>query len=204
MTVIKWILPLSLLVFSSCKLTKSGTTSKKGNTSIACSGLEITNPHFSWMNEKDDALNGYTEKPLPKDYKVYSIDSTQLVNFFTYAKTHPKDTSLKILIPLPSPIGCQLFVLPILKTRSNHDNTFEMTGMWGTGIENKDNKIKINYDGKKLLANVIWDHSYYSALPINYNEKTYYIIYLRKDMVPNNNTPKKTYSPKLTAPLFDK
>ncbi len=202
MRIIKLTLALSLLFCLSCKTAKNTTSGKKGKAGIACADIGIKGPHFDWIIEKDSALKGYTERPLPAAYKVYSIDSEQLHSFLAFATAHPEDTTLQISIPLPEPIGCRIFDLPTTKARPGSNNELIMA-MWGKDNETKQNSIKINFDGKKLFANIAWDAKAYVILPLQFDDKIYYITYLKTD-VPQRPAVKQSASPKIYRQTFDR
>ncbi len=206
MTIIKWTLPLFVLIFLSCKLTKN-TSGNKRNKTIACSGIEIANPHFDWIIEKDSALQGYTESPLPAHYKVYTLDTAQLHGLFAYIKAHPSDTTLRISVPLPEPLGCRVFVIPTIRIKTSADNSSDFFGIWGHDEEKTANAIKISYDSKsmRLFANVKWDTSFYTVASVFYKDKTYYTVFLRTDNAVRNVAPRPMRAnPKRYTPTFDK
>jgi hypothetical protein len=205
MKIIKLTFVLCFLFCLSCKTSqKTASAAKKATRPVACAGLAITSIHFDWIIEKDDALSGYTERPLPKEYKVYSIDSTQLAAFFNYAQEHPNDSGLQISVPLPDPQGCRVFDVPNIKVRPGKDNTF-MTGLTGTDAEIKENTIKMNFDGQQIHASVNWFSMLYVVLPVVYNTKIYYLLYSRASAPPTSTRPAKNSAiPNVYKPMFNK
>ena len=65
-------------------ITKKGADHKHFVPRRSVADKEITTPHFDWVPESEIVLNGYNPMPMAP-FSVYSIDSTQLADFFTLA-----------------------------------------------------------------------------------------------------------------------
>lgn len=179
-----------ILFAVSCSTAKKAATNKNKGT-IACADKQLVGPHFDWRIESEEVLKGYTAKPLPKAYKVYSIDSEQLANFFMVAGSNMRDMPpLNTLIPLPDPTGCQQFELSFANKKTIPGKA-DMVLLKGKGVDTKQNSVSIGYDGEKMFANLACGASSYTVTQVVNNSKPYYIV----AQLPDNNTPKVPQAP---------
>jgi len=189
-----------LLLVGSCVTTKkAGSAQKK----CACANLAQNEPAIHWVMEAKNTLRGYNGN-LPEDYSVYSIDSVELANFFSIVKEKPATIYFNIIMPLPDPLGCQNFELAKGTTRKlGQGKSGELLNFNGVDLPSRQATIKGNYDGEKLAITVNWNNTFYNAMPIKFQDKYYYIIYMRTDIgakkMPVINAPNG-----LTTPVYDK
>jgi hypothetical protein len=178
---------IALGLFSvSCSSTKKAATPAGNgavtNANIACSDLqkEAGEPRLDWIIEKNSVLDNLTTLAKPSSYKVYSLDTNQMRSFFkAYKDAADKQAVLKILLPLPEPVGCRTYtlaesgVMPA-KLKEKYPDIVSLKSKDGTGV-------RLDYDGLKIRAQVTEGADVYVFTPVRNNGTTYYMVYKRSE-----------------------
>ena len=195
------------MAIASCKSSSKSTASENGqNTTerkkMACSDVhvEMNEPHLDWYTENSSVLSRSKEVlVLPKDYKVYSGDSTHLADFFDAIKNNKP---AKTVLPLPQPAGCRLFTV----TNDIKEGNRLPTGMVMAAGESMGQKAAFNYYNNKLTIHVNWFDIEYELITIPIEGQNYYIVYEKMPPPENKNKDKNPEKSQLqlTEILYDK
>ncbi|MCB0697160.1 MAG: hypothetical protein KDC07_07330 [Chitinophagaceae bacterium] len=176
------------LALASCKgSNKVVTTNNTGNSEIrkkiACGKehVEMNKAHIDWFEANNSILNKSTEVlVLPKDYKVYSIDTSQATVFFNTVGSGATATTV---IPLPSPADCQVFTV-----KNNVKEGAHVTkGATMAVGECKGQTMGISYYMGKVAANVNWFGIEYELKTMFIQGEPYVIVYSKMPPPENNN-----------------
>lgn len=191
--------------FASCK--GSDKISSAGNEQAevtrkkpVCGKLHVdmNEPHLDWYEENSSVLNKSTELlVLPKDYKVYSVDSAQLNRFF---KAIANNKTVKTVVPLPKPADCQLFTVKshtYMPTRKLMPNAITAKGLA------KGQELVLGYDNGLLDGFVSWFEIDYQIITKYVQGKPYLIVYTKQQLpAPAEEAKKKSPQKQEMAPTI--
>lgn len=200
-----YILALVALGWASCTGSNKVAKDDNGNnvtnrTKAACGNLHVDmdKPHIDWFETDKSVLSKSSEiLVLPKEYKVYSVDTAQLNNFFAAIE---KGQTVVSAFPLPKPAECQLFTL---KAPKNKTPGLDMPGAVTAQGECKGQKMNLTYHNGKAGAYVNWFDIKYRISTILIEGLPYLIIYEQQTPPPIQNG-NKTSSPKIMQIRYDK
>lgn len=119
---------------------------------------------------------------LPSKFETYIIDGTDLDAFLKAAQAGQPDARI-IRLPLPENEGCPAFYLSASGTMSEAlSKKFpDLISMKGLSKENKTAALRLDYDGKKMEAEITWaGHTYYLS-PWPGKDGIYYLLYKKED-----------------------
>lgn len=185
MTIMKkaGIIVLITAALAACKGSETVTKNTADNSKkkVACADLhfDMGKPHIDWFEEKKSVFNN-SEKilVLPKEYKVYSVDSAQVAEFFKYCSM--PGTKLESVVPLPKPADCRLFTF---QNNSNDGANIPAGNAYTVG-ECLEQKMMLNYVNGQMKGLVEWYGIMFELLPIVVpivtHNKTYYILYQKQ------------------------
>jgi len=185
---------------ASCSGSNKVTTAKEGGKSIerkkmACGKVHVdmNEPHLDWFEENNSILSKADEiLVLPKDYKVYTIESAQLNNFFSAIQN---GKTLSTVIPLPEPADCQIFTV---KNNLKEGSRIPAGTTMGAG-ESNGQKMAISYYMGKLAANINWFDLQYEVTTVLIKGTPYILVY-EKQLPPPGKT--KSTNQEVTKPEF--
>lgn len=198
------ILILSLAIgFASCKGTNKVTTAKDGiaqtdRKKAACGDLHIdmNQPHIDWYEESNSILSKSEEiLVLPKDYKVYAVDTAQLAAFFNAVQNKK---TVSTVVPLPKPAGCQLFTV-----KYGEDMHVTAGTIAGLG-ECKGQQLKLTYYMGKMGGYVNWFELEYEMITKYIQGKPYVLVYSKMPPPKTENLPSDPATPVLQEIKYDK
>jgi hypothetical protein len=131
-------------------------------------------PPLEWYKENKDNLRGLRDQQLPQVYEVYSITDNNLKRFFGGAE-ETRVTN----IPLPDPIGCQVYELSNSGAMSAAlQKKFPgIVSFKGQSISNKASEVRMDYGNGKMNAAVVWGNSSFIVKPVEASGRVYYIVY---------------------------
>gem|GEM_PF-6440274 len=185
-------IPIIILAicFSSCKgSNKLATANESDNVperrKMACGKVHVdmNQPHIDWFEENNSILNKSTELlVLPKDYKVYALDTSQLRQFFAAVAN---SRTVNTVVPLPKPAECQLFTVT-----NNVQEGIQVTkgATMGEG-ECKGQKMGISYFRGQLAGIVNWFGIEYEIKTVFIEGSPYALVYSK--MPPPENKHKR-------------
>ncbi len=183
------IIVLIALTIASCRAGRETANSdiQQNNRKVACADIHVDmgQAHIDWFEEKSNVLNKSKELiVLPKEYKVYSVDSTQIAEFFN--KIHDQGATLSSVVPLPEPAGCRLF-----EFRNNiKEGATPPAGhifTYGVCLEQK---MMLNCDRYGTMHGFVeWYELLYEIMPVKANGTTYYVVYQKQKQ--QKETPQK-------------
>jgi hypothetical protein len=182
----KVVLCIFLMGVSSCAGSRKTAVDQEAGTQtekkqkLACADVSkgISGVQLAWKTEENSVLNSLTNKAKPTSYKVYSLDSLQLGNFFREARSKG---NVSTVLPLPDPAGCRLCrltesgVMPEELKKKYPD----VVSLKGSDAEGAD--VRLDYDGRKMKGQVIVKGEVYLVNPVRSNDKTYYMVYRKLD-----------------------
>lgn len=118
-------------------------------------------------------------RQLPKKYTVYKIDNTQLQHFFQKVKENGTGT---INLPVPSN-GCKQFKLELSDVLSKElaAKHAELISLKGESPESPSNTARVDYDGKKLNVQIVWENEVFYLTPWEEKGKLWYLLSDKKD-----------------------
>lgn len=116
---------------------------------------------------------------LPRKYQVYTTDATKLRAFMQAAGKRPS----AIVVPLPEDPGCgQFSVMPSGTMSPELASKFpEIVSLKGTSKEERSASLRLDYDGKELNAEIIWNGTSYIIAPWKKGKQIYYLVYRKED-----------------------
>lgn len=173
---------------------------------MACADVHVdmNTTHLDWIEENRSVFknSGDGNQPLivlPKEYKVYSLDSVQVQAFFTALN---KGENLVTAIPLPSPTGCQVFTI----TNNIPEGVRMPAGMVGGMGEAMGQKMSISYYHGDVTAHISWFDLPYEISTIRSGGKPYLIVYTKQAPPENPNIERdpSKYTPQIQPILYDK
>jgi len=118
---------------------------------------------------------------LPGRFGSYRIADEALNRFFSYAKQPGVKSGFAV--PLPAPLGCQYFELTPSGAMSGAlaAKFPDLASLKGFAVHNPAATIRLDYDGSKMHAEVIWEDKVYLAKPVDVQDGIVYIVYDRKE-----------------------
>lgn len=150
--------------------------------------VDMNEPHLDWYEEDNSVLTKSTELlVLPKEYKVYSIDTAQLNTFFNAIAN--KQT-VRTTVPLPKPADCQLFVVRQHNFKAAKSSATVTTAK---GIAN-DQELALKYQQGNMEGYISWFDIDYQIITKFINGQPYFIVYT-KQQLPTTAEDAKTKSP---------
>lgn len=206
---IVYILVAGLLLSSCTSVEKSTSTTDTNDVKrkkSACGNLHVDMevPHLDWFEENKSILNKSKEVlVLPKDYKVYTIDTTQLHNFFEALENKQ---NVATVVPLPKPAACQLFKIKPYKD----ERTTSVVPDAITGIgEAQGQKMVIGYSKSKGLidAHIDWFEIAYKVTTVMIENRPYFIVYEKVYTLPQPDLTKQQKEPPrliIDKPMYTK
>ncbi|MCB0698379.1 MAG: hypothetical protein H6551_12450 [Chitinophagales bacterium] len=172
---------LIIVTLAACKGTDKMTSATDGRTvkkKAACGNMHIDmgQPHLDWYEENASVFNNAKEVVvLPKEYKVYSIDSVQLARFFTAIN---RNNTLSTVVPLPKPADCRIFDM-----RNNLAPNFKPQPNTGQAIgKSADQEMILIYTNGKIEGLIKWFELKYAINTVQANGRSYYIVYTKQRM----------------------
>lgn len=175
-----------VLLLASCTGSNKTVAGKNDNHNprkkMACADVHIdmNTPHLDWVIESNNVLNKADYVlVLPKEYYTYSIDSAQLVTFFRAVNN---GETLKTVIPLPKPAGCQVFTVHNnLPESANIAGAFTITG------DAMGQKLMAGYGNGNFVAQVNWFDINYEIMTVTVQGAPYFIVYAKQPPAENKN-----------------
>ena len=203
---IAYIVFLSLTI-ASCKSSSKSTSSANAQSTterkkMVCGDVHVDmkEPHLDWYAENNSVLSRSKEVlVLPKEYKVYSVDSTHLVEFIDAIKNNK---SAKTVLPLPQPAGCRLFTV----TNDTKEGTRLPSGMIKAAGKCMEQTAALNFYNNNLTIHVNWFDIEYELITKQIEGENYYIVYEKMPPPENKNKDKDPAKSQLqlTEILYDK
>lgn len=177
-----------VILLASCTGSSKTATTTGGKQAdrkkAECSKLHVdmNQPHLDWYEADKDVLNKSNEiLVLPKDYKVYTIDTAQLSTFFS---TIDAGQSLNTAMPLPAPAGCQLFTVKLRQKRG--------TTVYATG-ESMGQQVNMSLNNGLLFGMVNWFDIEYEIRSQKILGQTYTLVYEKMPPPPQDTTKPKPH-----------
>ncbi|HEY9178478.1 MAG TPA: hypothetical protein VIN07_12340 [Flavipsychrobacter sp.] len=193
------------LGFASCKsgskVTSAGQEQNTtGRKKLSCADIHVdmNTPHLDWFEENRSVLNKSGEVlVLPKNYKVFSLDTSQLSMFFSAVQT---GNTVVTVLPLPSPADCQLFTVT-----SNLEKGAKLPpGMVMAVGESNGQKAAFSYYRKDLTAHINWFDIKYEIMTVWVEKSPYAIIYEKMPAPPDPRKNQQNQQPEIIELLYDK
>lgn len=165
-----------IMSLTACRGTNEATTNATDTNKVvrkktACSKLHVdmNQPHLDWYETDKTILHKANEiLVLPKDFKVYSIDTAQLNSFFN---SIGNGQTAVTAVPLPTPAECQLFTVALNKQAKNTGNTIVAIG------KAKEQDLFINYFNNNMKAIIDWFDIKYEITSVSVQGLPYFIVY---------------------------
>lgn len=118
-------------------------------------------------------------KKLPLKFTAYSTDAVQLDRLLTVAKGCD---STYLLLPMPGPGCLDFYVRPSGTLSPGLAAKYpELVSLKGQGIGHKSAAVRVDYNGKEMNAEILWQGTYYIIAPWKKGKKIYYIVYRKQD-----------------------
>ncbi len=129
---------------------------------------------------------------LPKRYTVYTTDAGKLYTILNTVKNKGMEQT-PVVLPLSGEIGCAMFNVAASGTLSPGlaAKYPQLASLKGQGIEDKSASVRLDYDGKEMNAEILWQGSYYIIAPWKKGTKTYYLVYRKEDSGMPRSVPAK-------------
>ncbi len=194
-----------VLGLASCKGSSRVTSARQDqNTTerkkLACADVHVdmNTPHIDWYEENKSVLNASSEiLVLPKNYRIYGVDTAQLRSFFGAVQS---GNTVITVLPLPSPADCQLFTVS-----NNLKQGAKVTpGMIMAAGESNGQKAALNYYKENLTAHINWFDMKYEMMTIKAKGLTYIIVYEKMPPPPDPNKNKNEDKPEIIELRYDK
>lgn len=177
------------LLLSACLLTACGSTEgmkqRKTDEEVACS-FAFGNRNLSWrpvLNIPAIGLEPHIGNAnLPSKFEAYVIDGAGLDAFLKAAKAGQPEAGI-LRFPLPEDAGCPAFTLSASETMSEAlSKKFpDLISLKGLPEENKTAALRLDYDGKKMEAEITWEGHIYYLSPWPGKNGIYYLLYKKED-----------------------
>jgi len=185
------------LLSAGCNVSKKSSVAAR-DTGCRNAPLAAGDPSVGWQKTPPgDAAQG---APLPKRFESYTISKEELDTFFAYAGK--AKTACSFAVPLPEPLGCQYFtVTPSGTLPEALAAKFPgMAALKGTAVYNRNAELRLDYDGARMHAQVIWDDAVYLVMPVQRGNDVVYIIYNKKDSGEEKQPFERKVNPAMYAP----
>lgn len=186
------------IALASCKgSNKVATVDDSGNITrkkTACSKLHVdmNKPHLDWYEADKSILNKSNEiLVLPKDYKVYTIDTAQAREFFSALQN---GQILNTAVPLPAPADCQLFTVKKHRFKNEQKN---IAGAVMAKGDSKGQELVIGFYQNMIEANVNWFDIEYEIKAKKIQGIPYMIVYTKMPPPVQNTDQKAKERPQL-------
>jgi hypothetical protein len=129
---------------------------------------------------------------LPRKYTVYTVDAGSLHTFLTAIKSKGAEPS-PIVLPLGTEAGCETFNVGTSGTMSPGlaAKYPELASLKGQGVTAKSASVRLDYDGKEMNAEIVWNGIYYIISPWKKGSKNYYLVYKKEDSGMPRSVPAK-------------
>lgn len=178
------------------KQEQKGTERRK----LSCGDLHVdmNTPHLDWHEENRSVLNKTDEVlVLPKDYKVYSVDSAQLSSFFSAIQGNSVVTTV---LPLPAPAGCRLFDV---KNDVKKDAAVPV-GMTIASGESNGQKMTMSFYRNNLIAHINWFDIKYEMMTVKAGGNPFIIVYEKAATPPDTRKTQEETKPEIIELRYDK
>jgi len=194
-----------VLGLASCKGSSKVTSARQDqNTTerkkLSCADVHVdmNTPHLDWFEENKSVLNKANEVlVLPKNYQVFSIDTTQLSSFFNAVQS---GNTVITVLPLPSPAGCQLFTV----TNNPEKGAKLPQGMIMAVGESNGQKAVLNFYRENLTAHINWFDMKYEIMTVKANGLPYIIVYEKMPPPPDPRKNKEDNKPEIIELRYNK
>lgn len=172
---------VAAIALQGCKGSNTVTTTngdtKREKIKLACGDMHVDpgKKHLDWKVENSSVFTQAKEVlVLPREYGLYSLDSTQMAEFF-YALKNNQDLQLETVLPLPAPADCQMCTIRKFVKDGYQDvgTTITATGDCG------EQELRATYVNGVLNMRIKWYDLDYAVTPVTANGKTYYIVYTK-------------------------
>ena len=182
-------LALAALFLSTSFLLACGSTESMRQAEAAgrtdCS-FDFGSKTLRWrpvLNLKEIALSpqvGNTH--LPSEFETYMIDGPDLDAFLKAAKAGQPAAHI-IRLPLPEHAGCPLFKLSSSGTMTEtlSQKFPDLISLKGLPEEHTAAALRLDYDGKKMEAEITWGGHIYYLSPWPGEDGIYYLLYKKED-----------------------
>lgn len=174
----------------------NGTERKK----LACAEVHVdmNTTHIDWYEENKSVLNASSEiLVLPKNYKIYGVDTSQLSSFFAAIQS---GNTVSTVLPLPTPAGCQLFTL-----NNNVKNGAKIPqGMIIAAGECNGQKATFNYYRQSIAAHIDWFDIQYEMMTVRAKGLPYIVVYEKMPPPPDPNKNQQQDKPEIIELRYDK
>lgn len=181
------LIPKCILVGGLIGITAGCVPPKVGRI-LVCSTHEHPekgSPVYWWELKTTDTAKLFPFPP-PVRYRLYSLEQKQLDRFFAFFTNAAADSSRSgeqiLSVPLPGPIGCRFFRLrrsDVLSAalQQKYPNLIALRGL----SEEGGNDLRLEYDGKKMKGQVIWQGQIYLIDPLEKDGAYVYVLYAKED-----------------------
>lgn len=174
-----------------------GVTERK---KLSCADVHVpeNTPHIDWYEENKSVLEKSDEMlVLPKNYKVYSLDSAQVVAFFNSIQG---GSSVSTVLPLPAPANCQLFSI----TYDRKEGAKLPPGLIVAAGEGQGQKAMLNWYRGNLTAHITWFGLQYEMMTITAAGEPYILVYEKMPPPPNPKKNNEENVPEIIELRYDK
>jgi hypothetical protein len=195
---------LTTLGLASCKGSSEVKTAARDNGTerkkLACADVHVdmNTAHIDWYEENKSVLNTSGEiLVLPKNYKIYGVDTSQLRSFFNAVQA---GNTVITVLPLPSPADCQLFTV----NNNLKEGAKVPQGMIMAAGESNGQKAALNYYRENLTAHINWFDIQYEMMTVKANGLPYIVVYEKTPPPPDPNKNRKEEKPELIELRYNK
>lgn len=167
---------------------------------LACAQVHVdmNTPHLDWHEADKSILNSTGEiLVLPKNYKIYGVDTAQLRSFFGAVQS---GNTVITVLPLPSPAGCQLFTV----SNNPEEGAKIPPGMIMAAGECNGQKAAFNYYRENLTAHVNWFDIQYEMMTVKAKGLPYVIVYEKMPPPPDPNKNLQDAKPEIIEFKYNK
>ncbi len=173
-------------------------TTERKKLSCADVHVDMNTPHLDWFEENKAVLNKANEVlVLPKNYKVFSLDTAQFNSFFNAVQS---GNTVITVIPLPAPADCQLFTF----TNNMQKGAKLPQGMIMAVGESNGQKAALNYYRENLTAHINWFDMKFEMMTVKANGLPYVIVYEKMPPPPDPHKNKNDDKPEIIELKYDK
>lgn len=185
----------------SSKVTSAGqgqNTTERKKLSCADVHVDMNTPHLDWFEESKSVLNQADEMlVLPKNYKVFSLDTAQLNTFFNAVQS---GNTVITVLPLPTPAGCRLFTV----SNNLKEGAKIPPGMIMAVGESNGQKAALNFYRGNLTAHINWFDIPYEMMTVKAKGQPYVIVYEKMPPPPDPRVNKEDSQPEIIELRYNK